>query len=125
MRNVFGEKVYYPEDPAADPSNFYSMPPVVTVEQAWAQPGATQERLPDGSVPGLVTSISNLVRSLFGRQINQAVDHALNPNGYEVYPAYQPVEEPMPAWVVPVVAVVGATVLVALVRGGGRRKRRS
>lgn len=114
MRNVFGQVV----DPRQDPSNYFTQPPVVTVEQAWAQPGPAMDRIPEQSgAPGFINTLSMGIRRLFGQQIDQAIYQTFNPgSAYPTYPTYTPTPQPETDWM-PVIAVgAGAVVLIHLLR---------
>lgn len=111
MRNVFGQVV----DPRQDPSNYFTQPPLVTVEQAWAQPGPSMERVPEEvQNAGIFTQIGWGIRRLFGQKIDQAISQTFyNNQAYPTYPAYVAQPEPTPGWVTPV--VIGGVVLGAVV----------
>lgn len=103
-------------DPRQDPSNYFTQPPLVTVEQAWAQPGIPVERIPEEGTggAGIFTQIGWGIRRLFGQKIDQAISQTFyNNQGYPTYPQYVAQPEPMPAWVTPV--VIGGVVLGAVV----------
>ena len=113
------------DDPHDDPNNYFSTPPLVTVEQAnpperipmdYTDPNAypvdAPPPVPTGSQVG--TATGTFVKSLF---------NILMPRSQQ--PQYvQPVQQPLPGWVIPVAIGAGVLVLMAVMRrrGGGKRR---
>lgn len=94
-------------DPGTDPNNpdnWFTNPPLVTVEQAWPPPAPAEP----ASDP---TPYINLAVDIFGRAVARP--------GV----VYAPPPAPLPGWVVPAAIAGGVLFLLSLMKSSHRRRR--